>query len=182
MPGPPPKRSSQRRRKNKSPEVTKVVGGTSALRDGEPPRSGEGSGVAAWREYAARLGYHVPARATRAQIIAIIDERSGGEDADWHELARDWYRSLADSGQSIYYQSSDWQTARIWAELLSKQLFSSRPSAQMIQAWQSAAADLLTTEGARRRVRVEIERDQADSPDEVSEVAQLDEFRRRASS
>ncbi len=34
----------------------------------------------------------------------------------WHSMAADWYRSLAESGQARFYEASDWQTARIWAE------------------------------------------------------------------
>src|SRR5437764_335378 len=77
-------------------------------------------------------------------------------DVSWHELARDWYESLATSGQARWYQPSDWQTARIWAEVLSRQLAGGRISAQMIAAWAGAATELLTTEGARRRARVEL--------------------------
>lgn len=78
---------------------------------------------------------------------------------DWHALATEWYESLARSGQARYYEPSDWSTARLWAELLSRQLFSGRGvSAQMMATWHSATTDLLTTEGARRRARMEIER------------------------
>ena len=95
----------------------------------------------------------------------------------WHELAADWYRSLQRSGQSVFYEQSYWETARIWAELLSRQLESGRVSAQMIQAWQTAAGELLTTEGARRKARLELDR--AEESDEVpAEVAAIDEYRK----
>lgn len=42
---------------------------------GEPPRSGKGSGVEAWREYAASLGIEVPGDASRDDIIAVVDGR-----------------------------------------------------------------------------------------------------------
>lgn len=41
--------------------------------DGEPPRSGAGSGKAAWAEHAASLGLEVPEGATREDIIAAVD-------------------------------------------------------------------------------------------------------------
>lgn len=89
----------------------------------------------------------------------------------WHTMARDWYESLATSGQARWYQPSDWQTARVWAELLSRQLSSGRPSAQMVAAWQQAATELLTTEGARRRARIELEAPAVDEDEEAAEEA-----------
>ena len=41
----------------------------------EPPRSGKGSGVEAWREYATSLGVEVADDATRDDIIAAVDGR-----------------------------------------------------------------------------------------------------------
>lgn len=40
----------------------------------EPPRSGNGSGVAAWREYADAIGVEYPESATRDEIVALVDE------------------------------------------------------------------------------------------------------------
>lgn len=59
--------------------------------------------------------------------------------------------------QSKFYEPSDWAYAVIWAEVLSRQL-EGRMSARMLASWASAATDLLTTEAARRRVRVEVDR------------------------
>jgi hypothetical protein len=39
----------------------------------EPPRSGPGSGEAAWAEYAAARGLEVPDGASRKDIIAAVD-------------------------------------------------------------------------------------------------------------
>lgn len=39
----------------------------------EPPRSGKGSGVQAWRAYAEAKGFTVPAEADRDGIVAIVD-------------------------------------------------------------------------------------------------------------
>lgn len=97
-------------------------------------------------------------------------------DESWHQMARDWFASLAESGQSAFYEPSDWQTARIWAEVLSRQLQSSRISAQMIAAWSAGATELLTTEGARRRGRLELERHTEDD-DEAASVTALERYR-----
>lgn len=80
-------------------------------------------------------------------------------DPDWHPLAGDWYCSLGTSGQQDFFQDSDWQTARVWAQVLSNQLNAgARMSAVMMQSWSSANGELLATEGSRRRMRLELER------------------------
>lgn len=101
-------------------------------------------------------------------------------DESWHPVAADWFRSLGESGQAQFYEPSDWQTARVWADLLSRQLSTGRPSAQMISAWASGAAELLTTEGARRRARIELEREAVDE-DEDAAVTAIDAYRARLS-
>jgi hypothetical protein len=79
-------------------------------------------------------------------------------DRSWHPLAREWYESLAKSGQSKYFEPSDWAAARILAHDMTRHLANRRPSSQWFAAVWSAMADLLTTEGSRRRVRMEIVR------------------------
>ena len=82
---------------------------------------------------------------------------------DWHVYAAEWYDSLSASGQSKFYEPSDWEYARIVAEMASHALTASHPSAQLIKAVLAAMDSLGTTEGARRRMRIEVER--SDSPD-----------------
>jgi hypothetical protein len=82
-------------------------------------------------------------------------------DADslWHPIAADWYLSLRESGQSAFYQPSDWAVARYAADLMSKVLLSERgPNGQLVGALNSVMSSLLTTEGDRRRARMELER------------------------
>lgn len=72
--------------------------------------------------------------------------------------ARAWYRSLRRSGQSAKYEPSDWAAALYCAELMSKLLNARKPSAEMAGIVWRMMTDLLTTEAARRRVRMEIDR------------------------
>jgi len=100
----------------------------------------------------------------------------------WHSLAVDWYESLAKSGQSAFYEPSDWATARYVAEAMSRNLENSRFSAQLFAAVMAASTTLLVTEGDRRRLRVELERAAAAvDADEEAAVAELDEWRDRLS-
>jgi hypothetical protein len=94
-----------------------------------------------------------------------------------HALTEDLYRSLSESAQSRFYEPSDYQMARSVLFFLDQQFKSSRPSAQMVQSLFSQLTDLLITEGARRRVRLEVERQQVGG--EVLDVADM--FRRRLS-
>lgn len=77
---------------------------------------------------------------------------------DAHPLVVDWYDSLKESAQSRYYEPSDWQTARIVAHFLDHEVKSSRSNGQMVATLHSFMTDLMVSEGARRRVRLEIER------------------------
>jgi len=77
----------------------------------------------------------------------------------WHPIAADWYLSLRESGQAAFYQPSDWAVARYAADLMSKVLLSERgPNGQLVAALNSVMSSLLTTEGDRRRARMELER------------------------
>jgi hypothetical protein len=95
----------------------------------------------------------------------------------WHPLARDWYRSLAESGQSRYYEPSDWQAARLVAEQLTRLMklpepFVDSPAFRTIWATMN---DLLTTEASRRRVKFEVSRKPlASAP---ASVAKIDDYR-----
>ena len=91
-----------------------------------------------------------------------------------HADARRWYKSLSKSGQTQYWEPSDWEQARIAAIWLSGLLRSGRPSAQMVASWLSMVAELGVTEGSRRRMRIEIER----APKQVpAAVSRMDEYR-----
>ena len=131
MPGPPPKRSAERRRRN-SPLAETV---------------------------------HVPGLSV---THPEVDHRL-------HHLARDWYESLAQSGQAVYFEPSDWQAALVVARSLSKVLSAKKLSAVAFAAVWAAMGDLMTTEAARRRLRVEIER--VDAPDDDSGVTKMDDYR-----
>jgi len=90
-----------------------------------------------------------------------------------HDIAMDWYHSLAESGQARYFEPSDWQAARMVAHEVGRMLNRREPSGQLLSSIWSAMGDLLTTEAARRRVRMEIERDQASTDTDDADVIEL---------
>lgn len=92
-------------------------------------------------------------------------------------IARDWYDSLKTSGQSRYYEPSDWQTARLVAMAIAG--YAERGGAETLKAIMSSMASLLATEGDRRRVRMEIDRSEPDTDAEDAKVAQMSRYRRK---
>ncbi|MFG3405648.1 hypothetical protein [Streptomyces sp. NPDC048142] len=83
-------------------------------------------------------------------------------ESDWHPIARRWYESLVDSGQSFFFEPSDWAQAAYVAEAMSRNLNQGqRLSGQLFASVISAASDLLTTEGSRRRLRIELSKAEA---------------------
>jgi hypothetical protein len=95
-----------------------------------------------------------------------------------HPIALDWYKSLAKSGQSKYYEPSDWQYARVVAYFLDDILNSPRPSPSMLATLQMMFTSLLCTEGDRRRVRIEIQRKINGEKTEEAKIIQMSDIYR----
>lgn len=100
-------------------------------------------------------------------------------DEGWHPIARDWFVSLGESGQAQFFEPSDWQYARYVAEAISRNLNAGRFSGQLFASVQSAMGELGSTEGARRRMKIEVERVTGEQVD-AAEVAVLDKYRQAA--
>lgn len=121
MPGPPPKRSDHRRRRNKEGGEVEKLNVKNPEVDAPAAREG------------------------------------------WHPLIADWYQSLIDSAQARYFEPSDWAHAQLIAYLFSNALIEKEQEdrklpAMMIQTLFSEMSKLMTTEGERRRLRLEVER------------------------
>lgn len=98
-------------------------------------------------------------------------------DPMWHPIAADWYLSLRESGQSQFYEPSDWAMARYAAHVMSQVLLSERgPNGQLVAALNSVMSSLLSTEGDRRRARMELER-KAPEREAPAGVTALDDYR-----
>lgn len=89
-------------------------------------------------------------------------------DEDWHPLIRDWYESLKASPMAQNFVQTDVSEARIRAEVGHRMLHGAGThagvgvSGQLFAAWLASVAELGTTEGARRRLRIELQRGEAD--------------------
>lgn len=154
--GPVPKRSSERRRQNKESEPEKVK--PKAKKPAAKGKEKKGKAApAAPAEFERR-----PAKRT------------------WHPIAKEWYDSLEESGQAQFFEPSDWTSAFYVAEVMSRHLKAKRLSAQLFASIWSAMGELLSTEGARRRVRIEIEREEEET--QPAGVTAIAEYRERVAS
>lgn len=84
-------------------------------------------------------------------------------DESWHPMIIDWYNSLKESAQARMYEPSDHQHARLVAYLFStalreKEQEDRKLPAMLLQTLFAEMSKLMTTEGERRRLRLEIER------------------------
>lgn len=97
-------------------------------------------------------------------------------DPMWHPIATKWFLSLRESGQAAFYQPSDWATAEYVADLMSRGLMGEKmPNGQYVAALNSLMSNLLTTEGDRRRARMELERKAPARP--LAAVTPMDAYR-----
>ena len=100
-----------------------------------------------------------PEAAAPAVVVAMGQQvmKPPTEDRAWHPYAKDWFRALKRSGQSQFYQESDWRESKLVAWLITQELSSPTGArAGMMDVIFSRADALMTTEGARRRLRVEL--------------------------
>lgn len=103
---------------------------------------------------------------------------------EWDPMAKRWFKSLAKSGQSVFYEPSDWAYAYFLADQISEYQRNSRGrSSMMLSSILSGMTSLLTTEGDRRRARIELEK--AKPPEKSASVVAIETYKsqlKRASS
>lgn len=113
-------------------------------------------------------------------------------DPEWHAVVVSWFESLAKSGQSAFYEPSDWATALVLAESMSRELkpqpvvdkdgnvtmVSMPPKAAAVAAFLKGCTVLMATEGDRRRLALELERPKPDVG-EAGNVSRIEDARLR---
>lgn len=132
---------------------------------------------------------------TAAASAATVDVPAA--DADWHPVAVRWYESLALSGQSAFYQPSDYAAAWVLAEAMSREfkpqpivvgsgefatveMHEFPPKGASLAAWLKGMTALMVTEGDRRRAALELQRSKpAASGEGAANVSSLDAWRSR---
>lgn len=119
-----------------------------------------------------RMGHRSKAEMAAVQKVpvqaSVVDQPPA--DPAWHQLARDWYESLAESGQAIFFEPSDWAAARYVAAIMTRNIEATRFNGQLFGSLWQAMNDLMTTEGSRRRLRLELEREKVDTGARVASI------------
>lgn len=136
---------------------------------------------------------------TTARASANVEPIEG--DDNWHPIAQELYESMIASGQSVFYEPSDYATLYLLCDQLSQHygevyvgmrddgrgvqeaVFARRPmTGSDLSNLLKGLASLGATEGDRRRLRIELVRD-ADGPRELpAGVVAFDRARRRGAS
>ena len=88
-------------------------------------------------------------------------------DEEWHPIAKGLYESAATSGQSDFYQDSDWWMLYSLCDEISYLKGMKQRSGQYLASILSGLQALLLTEGERRRVRIELTKPEEKGPDLV---------------
>lgn len=107
---------------------------------------------------------------TKVEVAGPVPQPDLGF-SDPHPMIVEFWESLAASAQAQFYEPSDWAFAKFTLHFADTLLKSARPSAQLLQGVNSALGDLLVSEGARRRVRMEVERNKAKA--DVVDLAEM---------
>lgn len=104
-------------------------------------------------------------------------------DADplWHPIAKMLWESMKTSGQSRFYEPSDWAYAFSLMDDLSAYKNMSKRSGQMLTAINAMMTTLLLTEGDRRRVSLELQRSSGEDVD-APNVEDMQAWKERLSS
>lgn len=92
------------------------------------------------------------------------------EDKAWHVAAKRWWRAQRNSPHADLLVESDWAAAQLLCDWLTELLSEGKPlrASTMQQVW-SMMGDLLTTAGARQRLRIAIARNAEGRPEGVPE-------------
>lgn len=141
----------------------------------------KGSGGPVPKRSDQRRRRNAPARPVKKAASGTSTTKSGRPTCNtkWHPVARRWFLSLDDSGQSKFYEPSDWALAYLIAESMSRELkpqpilnpltgekigeVERPPKGSSLAGWLKAMTSLLVTEGDRRRLGIELQQAASDS-------------------
>lgn len=94
-------------------------------------------------------------------------------DPSWIPSVRRWYEAQARSGQADLLAQSDVETLWLWAQTLSEAYETGQLKPALLTAWNQACRDMLVTEGARRRARVELQHGPLDEEEPAPDVTSI---------
>lgn len=119
-----------------------------------------------------RLGHRTKAEQNQTDQLDITGPVEPGEllISDPHPIVMELWESALDSAQRQYMEPTDWAFLQFTLNELQDYLYSEKKNGQILTSIYSALNDLLFTEGSRRRVRLEINRNQGKPKAEVIDM------------
>ncbi|QKO02399.1 terminase small subunit [Mycobacterium phage DroogsArmy] len=90
---------------------------------------------------------------------------------DAHPIVSQLWDSLAKSAQAQFYEPSDWAVARLALHFANKEIWSAKPNGQILATVNQMLTSLLMSEGDRRRMNLEIQRNTTDAV--VTDIASM---------
>lgn len=117
---------------------------------------------------------------TKAELAAAAPTKVEAQELKWHPVSRGWhiiakrwYMSLRSSPVSQFYLQSDVETAYFVAELETRLLAMDEPKAALVAQIRQMKNDLMSTEGARRAMRIETGHDDSAEVKEKREAKKM---------
>lgn len=104
-----------------------------------------------------------PTRSAAGPLVAAPPPRDA-----WDARVRAWYEGAAVSGQTRYYEASDWQQLLLAGDLLD--LFHAYGTVGVLDQFARMCSRLLLTEGDRRTAHVELVREVVDDAGQSASV------------
>ena len=124
-------------------------------------------------------------RTTVAKTVQTVRVGGGREvqipaspDPEWPPIATMLWEAAADSGEAVFYEPSDWAVLYSVCDDVSHYTSRKQRSGQMLAAINTMLTSLLLTEGDRRRVQIELERQEVEEATESEGVTSMREFLR----
>lgn len=122
------------------------------------------------RDRDARRGAAAPVTKGQKRAATVPDA-----DPNWHKIAKLIWDGAIESGQTDFYESSDYAMLYSICDDISHYKGMSKRSGQMLASIMSAMTSLLLTEGDRRRVRLELQGEDDEEDEGVD--AQMNVYR-----
>jgi hypothetical protein len=91
-------------------------------------------------------------------VPTVVPSTPAEADPGWHPVIIAWYNGMREGPEAEFLTPAGWAFCAYLAVRESRNLELARPSAQTSALFVASQADLLTTEGSRRRLRVELDR------------------------
>lgn len=122
-----------------------------------------------------RHGHRTKAEQSEVESIPAIGNVDPGFllVQDPHPIVVELWDAAQESAQRCYFERSDWAMLNLTLYELDRYLKGSKRNGQILSAIYSSLGELLFSEGARRRVRIEIDRSTHEEPAPVRDISQM---------